>query len=88
MNRMRRRPQLRVSVKKKTLPFFLLVLLLTLAVCPSVVARTVTLPITLDYSLLRTLIVNEAFPEEGDRSTLVDEGGGCLYLALSNPKIS
>lgn len=89
MNRTRRRSLFRVPYYTRSiLPYFLLFLSITLFVPPFVSARTVTLPITLDYSLLRTLIVNEAFPEKGERSTLVDEGEGCLYLGLSNPDLS
>ena len=73
-------------MKKQLLPLLLLVFFL--AVCRPAWARTVSLPITLDYPLLRALIVNQAFPEAGERSTLVNEGNGCLYLGLSSPALT
>ena len=50
-------------------------------------AEIVQLPITLDYPLLQNLIISRAFHEKDESVILVNEGGGCIYLALSHPKI-
>ncbi len=50
--------------------------------------QTVTLPITIDYPLLRKLLVNHAFQENNESATLINEGNGCVYLALSAPQVS
>lgn len=48
----------------------------------------VRFPITLDYPLLRSLVVASAFPGKGDTATLINENGGCTRLVLSNPTFS
>lgn len=50
--------------------------------------RTVVFPLTVEYPLLQTLLIHEAFPEEKKKTTLIDEGDGCILLTLSNPRIS
>lgn len=50
--------------------------------------KTVRLPITIDYPLLRNLLVQNAFPEKGETKTLVNTGNGCTYLKVSSPQIS
>lgn len=67
--------------------FFVITIALMGIVLPAM-GQTVKLPITLEYPLLQRLITNSAFPEPGDRTTLVNEGNGCIYLALSEPAIS
>lgn len=68
----------------------LLIILLTgpISQPSAALAQTVNLPITLEYPLLQTLITNTAFPEQGHRRTLVHEADGCLYLALSEPRLT
>ena len=46
------------------------------------------LPITLEYPLLRHLVVQAAFTEEGDRATLLDEEDGCARIVASDPQFS
>lgn len=50
--------------------------------------QTVSLPVTIDYPLLQNMLISNAFQEKGDSATLFNEGGGCIYLALSSPRIS
>jgi hypothetical protein len=50
-------------------------------------AEIVKLPVTIDYPLLQSLIINKAFHEQNESVILVNEGGGCIYLALSHPKV-
>lgn len=50
--------------------------------------QTVSLPITVDYSLLRKLLVASSFTEQGESRTLVDKGDGCVQLRLATPQVS
>ncbi|WP_163335715.1 lytic transglycosylase domain-containing protein [Desulfopila sp. IMCC35008] len=72
---------------KYRLLLFFIVLVVSGSVLPAM-GQTVQLPITLEYPLLQRLVTNSAFPEPGARTTLVNEGNGCIYLALSEPVIS
>ena len=51
-------------------------------------AREVRIPISLDYQLLRTLIVQSHFTGPDGTAQLVNEGDGCIALILSNPGFS
>ncbi len=49
------------------------------------VAATVNLPLTIDYPLLRSLVVATAFTDPGEATTVLDEGGGCRRITISAP---
>ena len=51
-------------------------------------AQTVRLPVTIDYNLLDELIVRNAYTETNQSVTLLNVGNGCLYIALSHPRVS
>ncbi len=51
-------------------------------------SQTVALPVNLDYPLLEKLIINRAFPEQGEKNTLVNEMNGCFFLSLAEPRFS
>ncbi len=51
-------------------------------------AQTVKLPVTIDYGLLQTLILRNAYKEADQSATLLNKGNGCLFLALSKPALS
>ncbi len=53
----------------------------------SAAVQTVSLPVTLDYPLLQSLLVNRAFPETGETVTLINELNGCVYLTMAKPKV-
>jgi hypothetical protein len=57
---------------------------------PSTMAaqNTVRFPITLDYPLLKSLVVSTAFHGDGETAVLINENGGCTRLVLSNPSFS
>lgn len=67
-------------------------LLLLFLVCSGLntasATERVTLPFTLDYRLLESIVASRAFPESGNKTTLVDHGDGCIKLILSAPQIS
>ena len=46
-------------------------------------AETVALPVTIDYPLLRRLVVEQSFPGPGESALVVDEAGGCTRIELS-----
>lgn len=47
-----------------------------------------SLPITLEYPLLRHLVVQSAFTEEGESATILDEEDGCARIVISDPNFS
>ena len=49
------------------------------------VAETVNLPLTIDYPLLRSLVVATVFTNPGETTTVLDENGGCRRITLSAP---
>jgi len=63
---------------------FLLLLLLV----PDARAKEVDLPLTLDYKLLTSLIVREAFPGKNNSAAIVGRPGECTYLGISDPRFS
>lgn len=67
--------------------FVLATLLLIFAGLRPVAAEIVRLPITIDYPLLQNLMVNKAFRDRNESVVLVNEGSGCIYLALAHPRI-
>jgi len=52
-----------------------------------VAAETIKLPMTIDFALLRSLIVKEAYPEAGERAGVVVMNQGCNEIWLANPQI-
>ncbi len=73
-----------LDVLKISLYSWLLVLLLV----PAAKAQRVVLPMTLDYKLLTSLIVREAFPGKNNSAAIVGRPGECTYLGISEPKLS
>lgn len=66
----------------------LMVVVLLLATVAPGVARTVSLPLTLDFKLLTSLLVREAFPGKNQSAAIVGRSGECTYLGISEPKFS
>ena len=48
-------------------------------------AETVTMPLTVDYPLLRALAVYQVFTEPNETATILDEKDGCNRVTLSQP---
>ncbi len=48
-------------------------------------AETVRMPLTVDYPLLRGLVVQQAFTERNETATILDEKDGCNRVTLSRP---
>ena len=51
-------------------------------------AQIVRLPITIEYELLRNMIVERAFTGPNESVQVVNEGGGCISLVLSKPQVA
>jgi len=69
-------------------PLLLLLMSLLLSCSLARASQTISLPVTIPFSLLETLVSNHAFPEQGQQITLIDKANQCIYLAASNPHIS
>ncbi|MBI5521658.1 MAG: hypothetical protein HY910_03430 [Desulfarculus sp.] len=67
--------------------FCLLGLLLGLAGAPAARAETVSLPITIDYPLLRDMVARQSFPGPGETATVVNQMGGCTLIEMSQPQV-
>ena len=50
-------------------------------------ATTTVLPIRLDYPLLRSFIVQQAFTEPNETAIVIDEFDGCQFLKLARPDL-
>lgn len=69
------------------LPFLILPCLL-LGTGSSVLAKEISIPISLEYDLLEAMILKTYYNDPGDTAQLVNEGNGCIELTLSNPHFS
>ncbi len=63
------------------------ILLLTAPVCLAASEQTVRIPFTLDYSLIRSFFVSQAYTQPGERAVPVDLGGGCSRIELWQPEV-
>ncbi len=50
-------------------------------------SKPISLPMTIDYGLLRSLVVATAFTDPGQTAVVVDEGDGCVKITVSEPTI-
>jgi len=82
--------QHRISMKTKKDYRWIIVSLLVMAValffpCPAR-SETVALPITLDYPILRALVIKTFYTDPGPSAILVDKGNGCERVIISEPR--
>ncbi len=49
--------------------------------------ETLRLPLTLDYPLLRSLLIQQAYHEPGDRAIPLDQDDGCARIELWEPEV-
>lgn len=61
--------------------------LLVLALAPPAGAETVSLPITIDYPLLRDMVAQRSFPGPGETATVVNQMGGCTLIEMRQPRV-
>ncbi len=65
-----------------------LALLLTGWSAPAAQAESVRVPVSLDYPLVRSLMVQRAFEGPGESAVVVDELDGCTRIVLSQPQVT
>jgi len=70
----------------KTIRSIIIVMCLTLFFNGSVFAKTVVLPLTLDYQLLESLVIHSAFTEPDHSIVLMNEENDCISIRISEPK--
>lgn len=51
-------------------------------------SKTISMPMTIDYPLLRSLVIATAFPETGNTAVVLDEAQGCRKITVSEPAFS
>ncbi len=76
-----------VMIRKTTVLLICFITIISVSRCLADIQK-VTLPITLDYPLLRSMLVSQAFLEPGEMATLVDRGDGCILLTAAKPQVS
>lgn len=54
----------------------------------TVAARSIALPMTLDYPMLRSIIEYKAYTDPGHMAVVVDENDGCRKITISDPQIA
>lgn len=67
---------------------YLVIGLLLLAGPARAATTTVTLPLRLDYPLIRAIFVQQAFTAAHESAVISNDPEGCLYLKLQGPEIS
>jgi len=50
--------------------------------------KTVIIPLTIDYPLLKSLVIQRAFTGPGHSAVVMDEGDGCNFIRISDPVFS
>ena len=63
-------------------------LLVGVLLAPNCLAASVRVPISLDHHFIESLLREQVFTGEKDSLRLNDDGSGCQYLALSQPRVS
>ena len=66
----------------------LLLALFCVLAAAGVRAESLRLPLTVDLELLRTLIVQQAYPIPGEKASILNMGQGCNQIALLSPRVS
>ncbi|MGM0382899.1 MAG: hypothetical protein ACQEQO_05320 [Thermodesulfobacteriota bacterium] len=73
---------------KKSVKYFLSILFLLMAILffpGNALPKTVSLPLSIDFQLLRSLVVKTFFTDPGQTAVLVDDKDGCLKISISKP---
>jgi hypothetical protein len=76
---------------RKSKPFgvLLLICILWLPDLTLGAMETVSLPVTLEYPFIRSVLVHQLYNVPGERAVVIDEAqGDCVHIELSNPEVS
>jgi len=74
------------QIKRKSL--LILLTISILGIPGAGLSKTVSLPLTIDYPLLESLVVKAAFKEPGKKATLTDDVNDCWQITMSDPSFS
>ncbi len=76
-------------MKAKRLPLILVLGLFIIGLSYSAWAlpKTIALPITLDYPLIRSALITQVYTQPGQKAVLLDKNNRCVRLELSDPRI-
>ncbi len=47
--------------------------------------ETVSLPLSIDYQLLKSIVIKTAYTDQGQTAILLNENGGCMKVTVSEP---
>ena len=47
--------------------------------------ETVSLPLSIDYQLLKSIVIKTAYTDQGQTAILLNENGGCMKVTISEP---
>ncbi len=72
--------------RNRTVICAMLVLLMVPSLCWSQ-SQTLRIPITIDYSFLRSTFIQQAFTGPGEKAVPLDVGDGCTAIELWDPKV-
>ena len=50
--------------------------------------ETVSLPLSIDYQLLKSIIIKKAYIDQGQTAILLNENDGCMKVTISEPSVS
>lgn len=70
---------------RRILPLVLCLFLMIPGAAQASKTKTVTFPMTLDYPLLRSLVVYSVFRDADETAVLLDEGDGCRRITIARP---
>jgi len=80
---------MRSDRKSKTLSVLLLIFLFWMPDGAPGATETVSLPVTLEYPFIRSMVVHQLYKSPGERAIVIDEAqGDCVHIELSNPEVS
>ncbi|MEW5908321.1 MAG: lytic transglycosylase domain-containing protein [Thermodesulfobacteriota bacterium] len=54
----------------------------------SALSKTIALPLTLDYNILRSMVIQRSFTGPGQSAMILDSADGCNSIRISDPKFS
>ncbi|MHB8771989.1 MAG: lytic transglycosylase domain-containing protein [Syntrophales bacterium] len=75
--------------KRTCLGMLLMLCILWMPDRAAAATETVSLPITLEYPFIRSVLVHQLYTAAGERAIVVDEKqGDCIHIELSNPEVS
>lgn len=52
------------------------------------VPKTIALPVTLDYPLIRSFLVSQVYTQPGRKAVLLDQSNRCVRIELSDPRVN